>query len=321
MKKFLKWFFFVSGALCLLFSLAVNIIEGDRVRFVYLFGEFSEQFLPMTVVLGLFLWIAGGLVCLLPIIKKTWKRVLLCVGALLLAAAIFFVGLFSAVFTLDRRIWETTSPDGKHTVLVSNEMFFIAESVSVYERTNAFLLTQLDMEGDTYYEVIPEDAEVLWEDDRVGFRFYGSEIWYTLPEGEPSDTQNDEKYEINLRIQLDVGEDIGLFLIGSEFDGNQESGGCSNADRSMIKKDEMLYWSIDRRRCDNCPDSVLLKLDFSVVTEYCDPNYENTYPEEYVVPIEPLTFPASFGKSYRIRITGDKTIGYRAEMYPGNPDN
>ena len=128
---------------------------------------------------------------------------------------------------------------------------------------------------------------------------------------EPAQTNADE---ISLQIQLDLKEDIGLLLIDSDIDGNVSSGGSSNADKTMLKKDDQIYWPIERQNYENVPDTVELSLRFTVVTEYCEPNYENTYPEEYQIPMEAITFPAKFGESYSIRITGDKTNGYQAVL-------
>ena len=130
----------------------------------------------------------------------------------------------------------------------------------------------------------------------------------------PAQTNADE---ISLQIQLDLKEDIGLLLIDSDMDGSVSSGGSSNADKTMLKKDDCIYWPIERQNDKDVPDTVELSLRFTVVTEYCEPNYENTYPEEYQIPMEAITFPASFGASYSIRITGDKTSGYRAVLEQG----
>lgn len=123
--------------------------------------------------------------------------------------------------------------------------------------------------------------------------------------------------EISLQIQLDLKEDIGLLLIDSDMDGSVSSGGSSNADKTMLKKDDCIYWPIERQNDENIPDNVTLSLRFTVVTEYCEPNYENTYPAEYQIPMDAITFPAKFGDSYSIRITGDKTNGYRAVLEHG----
>lgn len=123
--------------------------------------------------------------------------------------------------------------------------------------------------------------------------------------------------EISLQIQLDLKEDIGLLLIDSDIDGNVSSGGSSNADKTMLKKDDQIYWPIERQNYENVPDTVELSLRFTVVTAYCEPNYDNIYPEEYQIPMDAITFPAKFGASYSIRITGDKTNGYRAVLEQG----
>lgn len=128
---------------------------------------------------------------------------------------------------------------------------------------------------------------------------------------EPAQTNADE---ISLQIQLDLKEDIGLLLIDSDVDGNVSSGGSSNADKTMLKKDDQIYWPIERQNYEGVPDTVELSLRFTVVTEYCEPNYENAYPAEYQIPMDAITFPANFGASYSIRITGDKTNGYRAVL-------
>ena len=82
----------------------------------------------------------------------------------------------------------------------------------------------------------------------------------------------------------------------------------------MLKKDDLIYWSIDKQHYETVSDMVELLLNFTVITEYCDPNYENIYPEEYTMPMKPITFTAKFGDAYSIRITGDKVNGYRAIM-------
>lgn len=118
--------------------------------------------------------------------------------------------------------------------------------------------------------------------------------------------------EITLRIQLDVKEDIGLLIIDADIDGTETSGGISNADRSMLKHNEILYWTFNKWDYDHPGDTTVLNLRFRIITEYCDPNYENSYPEDYTVLLEPLSADAEFGKSYSVMITGDKESGYQA---------
>lgn len=118
--------------------------------------------------------------------------------------------------------------------------------------------------------------------------------------------------EIKLKIQLDLKENIGLFLIESDIDGQTEIGGTSNADKSMIRHDDVIYWTLDKQHYENAPDSFSLSLRFSVVTKYFEPIYGNDYPEEYKEPLDEISFPAQFGEVYCIRITGDKAGGYQA---------
>ena len=104
------------------------------------------------------------------------------------------------------------------------------------------------------------------------------------------------KDEIGLQIQLDINEDIGLVIINSNINGETESGGISNVNGSLIKKNELLFWSINKEVHESLPETVDLKLQFNIVTKYFQPNFENIYPEEYV------------------KITGDKVNGYKATI-------
>ncbi len=129
----------------------------------------------------------------------------------------------------------------------------------------------------------------------------------------PRADQNKEN-EIRLRIQLDLKEDIGLLIIDASYDGIETSGGISNADKTMLKKDELLDWSIDKQFYENADDTGHLTLRFRIVTDYCDPNYENIYPEELVVLLEPIELEAAFGETYQITITGSQAEGYQATL-------
>lgn len=129
-------------------------------------------------------------------------------------------------------------------------------------------------------------------------------------DGSPEVTED----EIKMEIQLDVKEDIGLLILDNKVDGTETSGGISNADRSKLKHDEVLYWSLSKREYKAAADTVNLSVRFRVITEYCDPNYENQYPEEYTVLLDPISFQAEFGKTYHITITGDRESGYQATL-------
>ena len=122
--------------------------------------------------------------------------------------------------------------------------------------------------------------------------------------------------EIKLVIQLDLKEDIGLLLIDYDVDGSEGSGGISNADKSLIKHDELLDWTFDKKLLDipEQADAVDLTIRFTVVTEYVDPNYEDIYPEQYKRPMDAISLKAAFGETYFIAISGDKTNGYRAVL-------
>ena len=120
--------------------------------------------------------------------------------------------------------------------------------------------------------------------------------------------------EIMLKIKLDLKEDIGLFVIDYYLDGKRGGCGSSNADRSLIKKDDLIYFSFYRGDYADIADTVDLDMSFRIVTEYCEPNYENIYPEELVVPAGCISISADFGGTYHITVTGDKLNGYHAEL-------
>ena len=124
----------------------------------------------------------------------------------------------------------------------------------------------------------------------------------------------EEEDEIKVVIHLDLDEGIGLFLVDYDADGAEGTGGMSNADKSTIKRDDVLYWSLDRRCLDNAADGVKLVLKFSVVSQYFDPNYDNVYPEEYVIDAGSVSFDAAFGGTYSVTITGGRESGYRAVL-------
>ena len=117
--------------------------------------------------------------------------------------------------------------------------------------------------------------------------------------------------EILLKIRLDLREDIGLLLIDHSVDGKEGSGGMSNADKSLLRRDELLYWSFEKSP-DDTTETAEVTVRFTVVTEYADPNFDNIYPEETMIALEPLSFSARYGNTVSIRIEGDRETGYRA---------
>ena len=65
---------------------------------------------------------------------------------------------------------------------------------------------------------------------------------------------------------------------------------------------------------DNPEDAGDLSLNFTIITENVDPNYENVYPVEYTKPAGEITLNASFGETYSITITGSRADGYEAVL-------
>ena len=120
--------------------------------------------------------------------------------------------------------------------------------------------------------------------------------------------------EIALQIQLDIKEDIGLLIVDYEANDSSGSGGTSNADKSLLKHDELLIYTLDKQNFKNPSDVENLSIQFSIITEYVDPNYENIYPEEYTKEMDAIALHAKFGESYYITITGDKINGYEAVL-------
>lgn len=121
--------------------------------------------------------------------------------------------------------------------------------------------------------------------------------------------------EIALHIQLDTEEDIGLLVFDYSANGSKQSGGISNADKSLMKHDERLIevWNKETLQCS--ADTVELSIQFRIITKYVDPNYENIYPEDITQYIDDsISWKARFGESYFITITGDKTNGYKAVL-------
>ncbi len=116
--------------------------------------------------------------------------------------------------------------------------------------------------------------------------------------------------EIALYIQLDTKEDIGLLVFDYSANGIKYSGGTSNADKSLLKHDERLIEVWDQESLNCFTDSVELYIQFRIITEYTDPNYENIYPENLTKYMEPVSFEANFGESYYFTITGDNISGY-----------
>ena len=120
--------------------------------------------------------------------------------------------------------------------------------------------------------------------------------------------------EIALQIKLDIKEDIGLLIVNYEANGSSFSGGVSNADKSLLKHGELITYTLSKQDFDNQENIENMSIQFEIITEYVDPNYENIYPAEYTKPLEAIDLKANFGNSYNITISGDKANGYKAAL-------
>lgn len=116
--------------------------------------------------------------------------------------------------------------------------------------------------------------------------------------------------EIALYIRLDLEEDIGLLVYDYTANGHEASGGVSNADKSLLNRDEVLLNIWNREELDCYRDKVDMWMQFRIITEYDDPNFPNIYPEEITVKCDPITWEACFGKTYNVLISGSKGTGY-----------
>ena len=120
--------------------------------------------------------------------------------------------------------------------------------------------------------------------------------------------------EIVLNIQLDTKEDIGLLIYDYCANDHQYSGGMSNADRSLLKRDEKLVVVWNKQALNEPSSNVELSVQFRIITEYVDPNYENIYPEEITQYLAPISWGAHLGGAYCVTITGDKVNDYTAVL-------
>lgn len=127
--------------------------------------------------------------------------------------------------------------------------------------------------------------------------------------------QTVSKWEQGLSVpDSDTEEDVGLLIYDYCANGHEYSGGISNADRSLLKRNEELIVVWNQQALNNPSDTVDLSIQFRIITEYVDPNYENIYPEEITRYLDSVSWDAHLGESYFITITGDQTNGYTAAL-------
>ena len=120
--------------------------------------------------------------------------------------------------------------------------------------------------------------------------------------------------EIAINIKLDTKEDIGLIIFDYIVDNHEYSGGISNANKSLIKRNSnnIIVWN--KQELNTNSDTVEIMIQFRIITEYVDPNFENIYPEDITKYLNPISFKANFNESYYINITGDNVNGYEAKL-------
>lgn len=133
----------------------------------------------------------------------------------------------------------------------------------------------------------------------------------SIPSGADTKVADDE---IALYIQLDIKEDIGLLVVDYEAKGTSCSGGTSNADKSLLRHDELIIYTLCKQDFNDTADVEDLSVKFTVITEYVDPNYDNIYPAEYTKPMDAISLNGRFGEAYHITISGDKLNGYHAVL-------
>ncbi len=122
------------------------------------------------------------------------------------------------------------------------------------------------------------------------------------------------KNVIRLQVRLDLQEDIGLLILDYDAPGLSGSQGTSHADRSLIGRGERCDFALCRQDFSGRADAVPLTLRFTIVSEYVDPNFDNLYPAELVLPLEPIMLEAAYGRSFDLLISGSRASGYRAQL-------
>ena len=125
--------------------------------------------------------------------------------------------------------------------------------------------------------------------------------------------------EIGLEIQLELEEDIGALIY--DYYVNQRSvssGGVMNSDRSLTKRNDRIRIILDSEELGHQMTIDTLAIDFAIVTDTIEPNFENNYPPELVIPLERLVFEPTYGEVYQIMIRGDQSNGYTAELMRTN---
>lgn len=123
--------------------------------------------------------------------------------------------------------------------------------------------------------------------------------------------------EIFVQVQLNIKEDIGLLIYDYEVNDHIFSEGIANADKSLLKHDGIVTLSFSKDHLKVDQSSIKMKINFRVITQYVDPNYENIYPEELTKSIDEFNLHMEFGKIYYLELTGDAMHGYQIREING----
>ena len=98
--------------------------------------------------------------------------------------------------------------------------------------------------------------------------------------------------QARIGLNIEFSEDIGLIIIDYDVNGSKGSGGISNADKTMIKHDELLIYTLSKSDFNNLTNIENLSIQLKIVTKYVEPNYDNVYPDEYTIPIDTISLKA-----------------------------
>src|SRR5699024_97213 len=104
--------------------------------------------------------------------------------------------------------------------------------------------------------------------------------------------------EIALHLQFDTEEDIGLLVYDYRVDSHEYSGGISNADGSLIKRDADNIVVLNKEELNNVADTFELSMQFRIITEYVV-----LAADDITKSIESIAWEPQFGAAYFITMT------------------
>ena len=129
--------------------------------------------------------------------------------------------------------------------------------------------------------------------------------------GEPYAPADDE---IALRIQLDLDEDIGLLVIDYAAGESSGSGGVSNADKSPLRRDELLFYTLERHFFDD-PSAVGQPAPgLHGHNGVSGAQLRKRLPRGIHLPAGGVILGAEFGEVYSLVISGGTESGYEAVL-------